>query len=180
MKGENFMKKGFVVWLTGLPGCGKTTLARKLEENFRGRGLKLEVFDGDEVRRWLSPEAGFSREDRERHIKRVAMVSKLLARNDVPVIVSLVSPYRHVRDFARSQIENFVEVWVKCSLEKCMERDPKGLYRKAKAGEIKDMTGMQDVYEEPSNPELIVDTEAYSADECVRMIIGKLESLGYI
>ncbi len=174
------LQKGFVLWLTGLPSSGKTTLAKRMEEIFREKGFKTEIFDGDEVRKWLSPEAGFSREDRERHIKRVAMVSKLLSRNDVSVIVSLVSPYRSVRDFARNEIENFIEVWVKCSLEKCMERDPKGLYKKAKAGEIKDMTGMQDIYEEPLNPELIVDTEKLTVDESIKMILKKLESLKYI
>ena len=174
------MQKGFVLWLTGLPGSGKTTLAKILEEILRKKGLKLEVFDGDEVRKWLSPEAGFSREDRDRHIKRVAMISKLLSRNDIAVIVSLVSPYRDVRDFARNEIENFLEIWIKCSLETCIKRDPKGLYKKAQSGEIKDMTGVQDVYEEPHNPELIIDTDNKSVDECIDMLIKELGKLHII
>jgi len=173
-------REGFVVWFTGLPASGKTTIARKLEEELRKRGLKVEVLDGDEVRRWLSPEAGFSREDRERHLKRVAYVSHLLARNGVVVIASFVSPYRSTRDFARELIGDFVEVYVKCSLEKCIERDPKGLYRKALAGEIRDMTGIQDPYEEPLNPEVVVDSENQSPDECVKRVMAKLLELGYL
>ena len=169
------MQKGFVLWLTGLPGSGKTTLTKRLEEILRKKGLKLEVFDGDEVRKWLSPEAGFSREDRERHIKRVAMISKLLSRNGIAVIVSLVSPYRSVRNFARNEIENFLEIWIKCSVETCIKRDPKGLYKKAQSGGIKDMTGVQDVYEEPRNPELIIDTENNSVDECIDTLIEELK-----
>ena len=173
-------ERGFVVWLTGLPASGKTTIARKLEKELRERGLKVEVLDGDEVRRWLSPEAGFSREDRERHLRRVAYVSHLLARNGVVVIASFVSPYRSTRDFARQLIGDFVEVYVKCSLETCMKRDPKGLYHKALAGEIKDMTGIQDPYEEPLSPEVVVDSERESPDECAKRIMVKLLRLGYI
>ncbi len=173
-------ERGFVVWLTGLPASGKTTIARKLEKELRERGLKVEVLDGDEVRRWLSPEAGFSREDRERHLRRVAYVSHLLARNGVVVIASFVSPYRSTRDFARQLIGDFVEVYVKCSLETCMKRDPKGLYHKALAGKIKDMTGIQDPYEEPLSPEVVVDSERESPDECAKRIMAKLLRLGYI
>ena len=173
-------ERGFVVWLTGLPASGKTTIARKLEKELRERGLKVEVLDGDEVRRWLSPEAGFSREDRERHLRRVAYVSHLLARNGVVVIASFVSPYRSTRDFARKLIGDFVEVYVKCSLETCMRRDPKGLYKRALAGEIKDMTGIQDPYEEPLNPEVIVDSERQGPEECVKRILEALSRLGYL
>ena len=141
-------EEGFVVWLTGLPASGKTTVARKLKEYLQSRGLRVELLDGDEVRRWLSPEAGFSREDRERHLRRVAYVSKLLARNGVAVLASFVSPYRSVRRQARKLIEDeglkFIEVYVKCSLEECIRRDPKGLYRRALNGEIRDMTGIQE------------------------------------
>ena len=111
------MRRGFVVWLTGLPGSGKTTIAKRLEPKIRAHGFPVEVLDGDEVRRWLSPEAGFSREDRERHLRRVAYVSHLLTRNGVVVIASFVSPYRSVRKFARELIKDFVEVYVKCSLD---------------------------------------------------------------
>lgn len=173
------MSRGFVVWLTGLPGSGKTTIARELEKVLRGKGFKVEVLDGDEVRRWLSPEAGFSREDRERHLRRVAYVSRLLARNGVAVIASFVSPYRTVRGEARGIVEGeglrFIEVYVKCSLEECLRRDPKGLYRRAFKGEIKDMTGVQDRYEEPLNPEVIVDTEREALTECIEKIVRRIE-----
>jgi adenylylsulfate kinase len=176
--------RGFVVWLTGLPSSGKTTIARRLEKYLRGRGFKVELLDGDEVRKWLSPEAGFSREDRERHLRRVAYVSKLLARNGVAVIASFVSPYRNVRDEARRMVESeglkFVEVYVKCSLEECMRRDSKGLYEKALRGEVRDMTGVQDVYEEPSNPEVLVDSERQDPDRCVEEIAGKLKELNLL
>jgi len=176
--------KGFVIWLTGLPASGKTTIARRLGEYLRSKGLKVELLDGDEVRRWLSPEAGFSREDRERHLRRVAYVSKLLARNGVAVIASFVSPYRSVRRNARKTIEDeglrFIEVYVKCSLEECIKRDPKGLYRRALKGEIKDMTGVQDPYEEPLNPEVTVDSENEGPDRCVGKIISKLKDLDLI
>lgn len=175
---------GFVVWLTGLPASGKTTVAKRLEKYLRNRGFRVELLDGDEVRRWLSPEAGFSREDRERHLRRVAYVSKLLARNGVAVIASFVSPYRSVRGQARKLIEDeglkFIEVYVRCSLEECIRRDPKGLYRRAINGEIKDMTGIQDPYEEPLNPEVIIDTENEDPNECAKKVIGKLRDLNLI
>jgi len=174
------LDKGFVVWVTGLPGSGKTTVARGLERSLRSQGFKVEVFDGDEVRKWLSPEAGFSREDRERHIRRVAHVANLLARNGVAAIVSLVSPYRDVRGYARKLIGSFIEVYVKCSLETCMKRDPKGLYSKALGGAIKDMTGVQDPYEEPLAPEVTVDTESEEPDGCVEKILAKLREIGYL
>ncbi len=135
--------------------------------------------DGDEVRRNLSPDLGFTKEDREMHAKRVCYVSKLLARNGTAVIVALISPYRTFRAYARNEIDDFVEVYVKCSLETCIERDPKGLYKKALAGEITDLTGLQDPYEEPDNPELMIDTEQESLDESVGRIVGKLGQLGY-
>lgn len=174
----------FVVWITGLPASGKTTVARELTDALRARGFKVELLDGDEVRRWLSPEAGFSREDRERHLRRVAYVAKLLARNGVAVVASFVSPYRRVREEARRLIEaeglKFVEVYVKCSLEECMRRDPKGLYAEALRGRITDMTGIQDPYEEPLNPEVEVDTEKMNPGECVDRIVEKLREIGVI
>lgn len=176
--------RGFVVWLTGLPSSGKTTIARILENRLRDGGLKVELLDGDDVRKWLSPEAGFTREDRERHLKRVAHVSRLLARNGVAVLASFVSPYRNVREEVRRIVEGeglrFVEVYVKCSLEECMRRDPKGLYEKALKGEVKDMTGIQDPYEEPLNPEVIVDSEVEDAEKCAEKIISKLIELNLV
>ena len=174
------MEKGCVVWLTGLPGSGKTTIARILEKELRARGYKVELLDGDEVRKWLSPEAGFTREDRERHLRRVIYVSKLLARNGVIVLASFVSPYRSIRAEARRIIGDFIEVYVKCSLETVIKRDPKGLYARALRGEIKHMTGIDDPYEEPENPEVIVDTEKDPPEENAKKILQKLEELGYI
>ncbi|MHA1616393.1 MAG: adenylyl-sulfate kinase [Candidatus Njordarchaeales archaeon] len=173
-------EKGCVIWLTGLPAAGKTTLARVLERELRSMGCKVEVLDGDEVRKWLSPEAGFTKEDRERHLKRVIYVSKLLARNGVFVIAAFVSPYRAIRKLARETIGDFIEVYVKCSLETAMKRDPKGLYKKALEGKIKHMTGIDDPYEEPLSPEVVVDTEKESPEEGAKKIMEKLRELGYI
>lgn len=175
------MDRGVVVWFTGLPGSGKTTIARELEKRLRSIGKRVEVLDGDEVRRWLSPEAGFSREDRERHIKRVAHVSQLLARNGVIVLVSLVSPYKNVREYAKTlNSGSFIEVYTKCSVEECIRRDPKGLYKKALKGEIKDMTGIQDIYEAPQNPDITLDTERTTVDECVEYVLNHLRERGFL
>jgi len=172
--------EGFVIWLTGLPASGKTAIARGVELELRKRGMRVEVLDGDEVRRSLSPELGFSREDREIHAKRVVYIGKLLSRNGVAVIVALISPYRAFREYARKQIERFIEVWVKCSLQTCIKRDPKGLYRKALRGEITNLTGLQDTYEAPLNPDIVVDTEKETLRESVEKILSKLERRGLI
>ncbi len=174
------MRKGFVVWLTGLPGSGKTTIARDLEPKLRGKGYPVEVLDGDEIRQNLSKGLGFSREDRETHLKRVTYVAKVLSRNGVGVVAAFISPYRNIREYARKETTNFVEVYVKCSLETCARRDPKGLYKKASTGAIKDLTGPQDLYEEPEKPDLVVDTEKLSLAECVNAILGRLNELGVI
>ncbi|RJS90404.1 adenylyl-sulfate kinase [Candidatus Bathyarchaeota archaeon] len=174
-------ERGFVVWFTGLPGSGKTTIARRVEKALRAMGWRVELLDGDEVRRRLDPEIGFSREDREIHIRRVAYVSHLLARNGVAVLVSLVSPYISSRKRARKIVgERFLEVWVKCSLETCIKRDPKGLYKRALAGEITNMTGIQDPYEEPPNPDVTVDTERDDPEEGAEKVLQKLRELRFI
>jgi len=174
-------ERGFVVWFTGLPGSGKTTIARRVEKALRAMGWRVELLDGDEVRRRLDPEIGFSREDREIHIRRVAYVSHLLARNGVAVLVSLVSPYISSRKRAREIVgERFLEVWVKCSLETCIKRDPKGLYKRALAGEITNMTGIQDPYEEPPNPDVTVDTERDDPEEGAEKVLQKLRELRFI
>lgn len=170
----------FVVWLTGLSGSGKTTIARHLYPKLQQAGVNVELLDGDVVRRELSPELGFTKDARETHARRVVYLCKLLSRNGVGSIVSLISPYREFRKYARTEIGSFVEVYVKCSLDGCIKRDPKGLYKKALAGEIKDMTGLQDPYEEPVNPDLILSTEKQSLDECVNAIISKLIEMGYL
>lgn len=174
------MRQGFVVWLTGLPGSGKTTIARELEPELRKLGWPVEVLDGDEIRQNLSKGLGFSREDRETHLKRVTYVAKLLSRNGVAVIAAFISPYRSIREFARKETTNFMEIYVKCSVEICAKRDPKGLYRKASTGEIRDLTGPQDLYEEPLRPDLLVDTEKLNLDESVDAILDKLEEANLI
>lgn len=174
------MMTGFVVWLTGLPGSGKTTIARKLEPQLRKLDRPVEVLDGDEIRQNLSKGLGFSREDRETHLKRVTYVAKLLSRNGVAVIAAFISPYRSIREYARKETTNFLEVYVKCSVETCAKRDPKGLYKKASSGQISDLTGPQDVYEEPPAPDLVLDTEKLTVDQCVLAIQEKLSKLGLI
>lgn len=173
------LDKGFVLWLTGLPGSGKTTVAKKVQQYLKNRGYRVELLDGDEVRKYLSPEAGFTPEDRERHLKRVAHVAKLLARNGVIVLASFVSPYIRVRNEIRKIIEDekipFLEIYVKCSLQECIKRDPKGLYKKALRGEIKHMTGIDDPYEPPEKPEVVVDTEKFRAENNANKIINYLE-----
>ena len=157
----------FVLWMTGLPCSGKTTIARKLEELYP----KLVVLDGDELREWLSPK-DFSREGRNEHNKKVAHLAKLLSNHDMHVCVSLISPFNENREFARKIIGNnkFIETYIKCSLSICEKRDDKGMYKKARRNEIKDFTGVNDDYEIPSNPDLTVNTETNSLDDCVGQI----------
>lgn len=153
------MARGFVVWLTGLSGGGKTTIARTIEDALKSMNRSVVVLDGDEIRRHLSPDLGFSRRDREMNVERVAYLSHILSRSGIITIVALISPFRTSRDYARKLIGEFVEVWVKCSLETCKKRDPKGLYAKVMMGEITDFTGIDQNYEIPLNPETIVDTD---------------------
>jgi adenylylsulfate kinase len=164
--------EGLVIWLTGLSGSGKTTTGRVLEKHFRENGSKVEFLDGDELRRTISSELGFSKEDRETHARRVAYLSQLLSRNGVITIVALISPYRAFREYARNLTGNFVEVWVQCSLETCIKRDPKGLYKNAAQGSITNMTGMQAPYEPPVSPEVTINTEKETPQECAERIIA--------
>lgn len=173
-------QQGFTLWFTGLSGSGKTTLARGVERMLRDRGLKVEVLDGDIIRTNLSKGLGFSKEDRDTNIKRIGFVCKLLSRNGVVTIASAISPYREVRDFVRRDIARFVEVYCRCALDVLVERDVKGLYKKALAGEIDNFTGVSDPYEEPLNPEVIVDTDEETSEQSIAKIIAKLEELGYI
>jgi adenylyl-sulfate kinase len=174
-------EKGFTVWFTGLSGSGKTTLSKMLEADLRRRGIqKIEVLDGDVIRTHLSRGLGFSKEDRDANIKRIGFVCKLLSRNGVVAIAAAISPYREARDFNRKEIGDFVEVYCKCSLKVCIERDVKGLYRKVLAGEIKNYTGVDDPYEEPLNPEVVLETDRETAEESVMKIVRKLEVLGYL
>ncbi|MEW6381270.1 MAG: adenylyl-sulfate kinase [bacterium] len=177
---NNMEQKGFTLWFTGLSGAGKTTIAQKVEQALRDRGLKVEMLDGDVVRTNLSKGLGFSKEDRDINIKRIGFVCKLLTRNGVIAIASAISPYREVRDYNRREIGDFVEVFVKCPLETCIERDVKGLYKKALAGEIKNYTGVSDPYEDPLNPEVTVETHRESVEESTAKVLAKLMELGYI
>jgi adenylylsulfate kinase len=168
--------KGFTLWFTGLSGAGKTTISHLVETELRDRGSRVEVLDGDVVRENLSKGLGFSKEDRDTNIRRIAFVADLLSRNGVPVITAAISPYRELRDEARELMgDRFIEVFVKASVEVCAERDVKGLYEKAFRGEIKEFTGVSDPYEPPLNPELTLDTEHQSAEESAATILSLLE-----
>ena len=174
------MRKGVTLWFTGLSGAGKSTLANHLAKELRGRGLNVEILDGDEVRTNLSKGLGFSKEDRDTNIKRIGYVCKLLTRNGVVAISAAISPYKEIRDFNREQIGHFVEIYVKCSIEALTARDVKGLYKKALAGEIKNFTGISDPYEAPERPEIIVDSEKQSEPESLKAILEYLEREGWI
>jgi len=164
--------RGFAIWLTGLSGAGKSTLAQALAERLRSAGAKVEILDGDVVRENLSQGLGFSREDRDTNIRRIAFVTKLLVRNGVVVIVAAISPYRAARDSARAEIGGFVEVHVDCPVPELTRRDTKGLYVRALAGELHGFTGISDPYEEPLAPEVVVHTDRESVDESVQKILA--------
>jgi len=171
---------GFTIWFTGLSGAGKSTLSEIVESRLRARGRKVEILDGDVVRTHLSKGLGFSREDRDTNIKRIAFVCGLLTRNGVVCISAAISPYREAREWARNEIKNFVEVYVKCPIEVCRQRDVKGLYKLVDEGKIKGFTGVDDPYEEPEHPELVIETDKESVEESVARIFAKLEELGYL
>ncbi|HEX6791093.1 MAG TPA: adenylyl-sulfate kinase [Candidatus Krumholzibacteria bacterium] len=172
--------KGFTLWFTGLSGAGKSTLARRIEEMLLERGMHVEVLDGDEVRENLSKGLGFSKEDRDTNIRRIGFVAKLLSRNGVVAITAAISPYREVRDEMRKAIGRFVEVYVEAPIDVLAERDVKGLYKKALAGEIKHFTGVDDPYEAPVKPEVVVNSSTETVDQSVGKIIATLEALGYV
>jgi adenylyl-sulfate kinase len=173
-------EKGFTIWFTGLSGAGKTTLARLVETELKSRGHRVEVLDGDIIRTNLSRGLGFSKEDRDTNIRRIGFVCDLLSRNDVVAIAAAISPYREVRDEVRKSIAGFVEVYVKCPIDVLAERDVKGLYKKALAGEIKNFTGVDDPYEEPHSPEVMVETDQETPDQSAKRIIARLEELGFV
>lgn len=173
-------QEGFVLWLTGLSGSGKTTIALILEEELRNRNLRVERLDGDVVRQALTRDLGFSKEDREMNIERVTFVAKLLSRNGVACICSFISPYQAIRDNVREQTTNFIEVFVDAPLETLIERDVKGLYKKAMNGEIPNFTGISDPFEAPLRPDIHVRTDVQTPDESAREILGVLENMGLI
>ncbi|HEK84949.1 MAG: adenylyl-sulfate kinase [Candidatus Saccharicenans sp.] len=173
-------QKGFTLWFTGLPCSGKSAVADRVAEILRSRNLKVERLDGDIVRKSLCRDLGFSREHRNENIRRVTFVAKLLTRNGVAVLTSFISPYREIRDEARREIGEFIEVYVKCPLEVCMARDVKGMYQKAIKGEIKEFTGISDPYEEPLQPELVLETDKETLEESAQKVINCLKKLGYL
>src|SRR6202790_632710 len=167
--------QSFTLWLTGMSGAGKTTISSLLEGWLRGHGARVERLDGDEVRKHLSRGLGFSREDRDENIRRIGFVCELLSRNGVIAIVAAISPYRAVRDQVRARIANFVEVYVYCPLEVLAERDVKGLYKKALAGDIPHFTGVSDPYEAPYTPDVKIDSSSESPEVSVATILRVLE-----
>lgn len=177
---ENRTQEGFTLWLTGLSGAGKSTLADRLERELQARGRGVEVLDGDVVRTHLSKGLGFSREDRDTNILRIAFVASLLTRHGVAVITAAISPYAEARAQARALIGNFVEIYVRCDLEELVRRDVKGLYKKALAGEIANFTGVSDPYEAPQHPDVVVDSARETVEESVARILATLEARGYV
>jgi adenylyl-sulfate kinase len=177
MKQKN---KGFTLWFTGLPCSGKSTLAELVAAELGRRGRGVEILDGDVVRTHLTKGLGFSKEDRDENIRRIGFVCGLLSKHGAAAIVAAISPYRSVRDDIRSRTENFVEVYVNTPLEVCIERDVKGMYKKALAGEIKNFTGIDDPYEPPLNPELVIETEKETPEISTARILAKLEAMSLL
>jgi adenylyl-sulfate kinase len=180
---ERVRAGGFTLWFTGLSGSGKSTIAHVVGPELDRRGLVVEYLDGDNVRTHLSKELGFSKEDRDTHIERLGWVASRLTRQGGAVITAAISPYEATRRLARGMIEEvgtFVEVYVQASVDECARRDVKGLYEKAFKGEIKEFTGVSDPYEEPSDPEIVLDTEAHSPEESAALIVAELEKLGLV
>ena len=180
---ERVRAGGFTLWFTGLSGSGKSTIAHLVGPELDRRGLVVEYLDGDNIRMHLSKELGFSKEDRDTHIDRVGWVASRLTRQGGAVIAAAISPYEATRRAAREMVEEvgtFVEVYAKASVEECAKRDVKGLYEKAFRGEIKDFTGVNDPYEEPTDPELVLDTEAHTPEESAALVVAKLEELGLV
>src|SRR5215469_3228547 len=171
---------GFTLWFTGMSGAGKSTLSGLVETRLRQLGAKVEVLDGDIVRQYLSKGLGFSREDRDENIRRIGFVCDLLSRNGVIAIAAAISPYRAVREELRARITNFVEIYVECPVQVLVERDVKGLYKKALKGEIQHFTGISDPYEPPTAPEVTVNSSTETAEESVEKIWTVLQKLGLI
>lgn len=176
----NHQQPGVTIWFTGLSGAGKSTISQAVEKELKSLGLKVEALDGDVVRQNLTKGLGFSKADRDENIRRVGFVAHLLTRNQVIVLVSAISPYREIRDEVRQKIGNFVEVYVNAPLEVCEKRDVKGLYKKARSGELKNFTGIDDPYEPPLSPEVECRTDLQSLEASVSQVLAKLKELGYL
>ena len=165
-----------VIWITGLPAAGKTTIANSLSENLITLGHRVEHLDGDLIRK-IFPGTGYTREERDRHVKRIGYLAAMLEKHDVLVVASFISPYQEARAFVRAQCKNFIEVYVSTPLDECEKRDPKGLYKKARKGEIKNFTGVSDPYEPPENPEIIIDTTDITVNEALDQILKRLTDI---
>ncbi|HSA85662.1 MAG TPA: adenylyl-sulfate kinase [Nitrospira sp.] len=174
------MDQGVTIWLTGLSGAGKTTIARLVQAELCTLGRKVEILDGDIVRTNLCKDLGFSKQDRERNIQRIGFVCQLLSRNGIITIVAAISPYRQARADVREKIGHFIEVYCKCPLEVLIRRDTKGFYRKALAGEMLNFTGISDPYEEPLSPEVVLQTDKETPERCVEKILEKMQQAGYL
>ncbi|TXT65275.1 MAG: Adenylyl-sulfate kinase [Promethearchaeota archaeon] len=172
--------KGFTLWFTGLACSGKTVLADALAEDFKKRGMKVEQLDGDIVRKSLTSDLGFTQEDRNENIKRVTFVAKLLTRNGVAVLASFISPYNEIRAYSKTEIGDYILVYVKCPLEVCEKRDVKGMYAKARSGEINNFTGIDHPFEEPNDADIIVETDKQTIEESKQIIVDALEMMGYL
>ncbi len=172
---------GFIAWIEGLPSSGKTTLSRSVAERLKASGRRVEILDGDEVRQMFSPELGFSRKDREMHARRVSYVARMLARNGVAVLVAMITPYETSRQAARAGVgPRFTEIWLKCPLEVCRQRDAKGLYERSRLGGVARLTGVDDPFEEPLAPDLTVDTGHLSVPEATNQILEHLVAKGFL
>ncbi len=180
MTGRSLTHQGFALWFTGLSGAGKSTISAIIAKRLRGAGAKVEVLDGDVVRENLSKGLGFSKEDRDINIRRIGFVCELLSRNGVIAIVAAISPYRAIRDEIRARIGNFVEIYVECPLDVVSDRDVKGLYKKAMAGDLPQFTGVSDPYEPPLHPEVVVHSASETPEESANKVWAKLEQLGLI
>ncbi|OKH32864.1 adenylyl-sulfate kinase [[Phormidium ambiguum] IAM M-71] len=173
-------RRGVTVWFTGLSGAGKTTISKAVAEELRSQGYLVELLDGDLVRQNLTKGLGFSKEDRDENIRRIGFVAHLLTRNGVIVLVSAISPYREIRQEVKAKIGDFIEVFVNAPLEICEKRDVKGLYKKARSGEIKHFTGIDDPYEIPTNPEVECHTDIETEAESIAKVWQKLKASGYL
>jgi len=173
-------QKGVTLWFTGLPCSGKSTIADAVAKELRQRGLRAERLDADIIRKHLWKELGYSKEDRDENIRRVTFLAKLLTRNGIIVLTSFISPYTELRDYARREIGNFVEIYVKCPVEVCIQRDTRGMYKRAIAGELQNFTGISDPYEEPVTPELVIESDKESLEESVTKVITKMKELDYL
>lgn len=173
------MHEGFMVWFTGLSGAGKTTIAQNVAQKLKENGLAVEILDGDIFREQLTKELGFSRKDREENLRRIAFVAHLLMRNGVVVLVAAISPYRHIREEIRLNVGRFVEVYVNAPLGICQARDPKGIYSRAKKGELSQISGIDDIYEPPLSPEVECHTDQESPEESAAKVIQAIKALGY-